>query len=69
MGSSRIQIRAALVLSLSSFYYTVTGTNKTISSIVALVANSAWSVVIYCTGERLWYGPNIGSDLSGYAYG
>ncbi|KAF3012673.1 hypothetical protein E8E14_011623 [Neopestalotiopsis sp. 37M] len=53
----------------SSFYCSATATNKTISATAALVANSSWSDVVSATGARLWYGLNVGSDLSGDTYG
>jgi hypothetical protein len=47
------------------FNCSTTGTNITISKIAAEVANSTWAGPRTADGRFLWYGPNIGADLSG----
>ncbi|KAH8660383.1 Tannase/feruloyl esterase [Xylariales sp. PMI_506] len=46
-----------------------TSTNMTVTTTAASVANLSWYGALSSTGERLWYGPNIGSDLTGDSYG
>ncbi|KFY37008.1 hypothetical protein V495_07458 [Pseudogymnoascus sp. VKM F-4514 (FW-929)] len=47
------------------FNCSTTGTNITVSKIAAEVANSTWAGPRTADGRFLWYGPNIGADLSG----
>lgn len=47
------------------FNCSATGTNMKISQIAAEVANSTWTGPRTVDGSFLWYGPNIGADLSG----
>ena len=49
----------------TEFNCTTTGTNIKISQIAAEVANSTWAGPRTADGRFLWYGPNIGADLSG----
>ncbi|KFY61657.1 hypothetical protein V496_04933 [Pseudogymnoascus sp. VKM F-4515 (FW-2607)] len=49
----------------TEFNCSTTGTNTKISNIAAEVANSTWTGPRTADGRFLWYGPNIGADLSG----
>ncbi|KAI0144942.1 Tannase/feruloyl esterase [Pestalotiopsis sp. NC0098] len=51
--------------------FTCTSTNSTmvVSDIAAQVANASWTGAISTTGDLLWYGPNVGTDLTGNSYG
>jgi hypothetical protein len=51
------------------FHCSTTGTNMTLSTTAAMVANASWSGATSLSGRRFWYGPNIGSDLTGNLYG
>ncbi|ETS79830.1 hypothetical protein PFICI_07359 [Pestalotiopsis fici W106-1] len=51
--------------------FTCASTNSTmvISEIAAQVANASWTGATSTEGELLWYGPNVGTDLTGHTYG
>ncbi|KFY36320.1 hypothetical protein V494_05116 [Pseudogymnoascus sp. VKM F-4513 (FW-928)] len=49
----------------TEFNCSTTGTNMKISRIAAEVANSTWTGPRTADGRFLWYGLNIGADLSG----
>lgn len=49
----------------TTFFCADTETERNISEGAAMVASAAWSGPVTAGGEFLWYGPNIGSQLSG----
>lgn len=53
----------------TSFTCATTNNTRVISDIAALVANATWNGARSSAGDLLWYGPNVGTDLTGNTYG